>query len=84
LAPGLVFMVPLGSLTFSITIFSIMALSIKGLFATLGIIAHCHYAEYRYAECRVLYFVIVNVILVSVIMVSVIVQNVVTTLHEIE
>jgi hypothetical protein len=53
-----------------------MAVSIKDFFATLGIIALCHYAEYRYAECRVLCFVMVNVILVSVIMVSVIMQNV--------
>jgi hypothetical protein len=62
-------------------IFSIMTLSIKGLFATLGIIAHCHYAEYRYAECRVLYFVMVNVILVSVIMVSVIMQNILSCMR---
>jgi hypothetical protein len=47
-------------MTLSITSFSTMALSIKGLFLTLSIAMLCHFAECRYAECQALVIVILN------------------------
>ncbi len=66
----------------SITIFSIMTLSIKGLFETfsttklrimtISIPTIRQYAECHYAECRVFLIVMLNVIMLSVVMLNVV------------
>jgi hypothetical protein len=65
-----------GATPLSITTFSTMTLSIKGLFATfntmtirimtIGKTKLCQYAECHYAECRILIIVMLNVIMLSV------------------
>ncbi len=51
-----------GATTLSITTFSIMTLSIRGLHVTLSITMLCHYAEYR-----ILFIIMLNVVMLSVV-----------------
>ncbi len=55
-----------GATTLSMKAFSIMTLSIKTYFTTLGIATICHYAE-----CRVLFIALLNVVMLNVVMLSV-------------
>ncbi len=58
----------------SITAFSIMTLSLKGLYVTLSITMLCHCAE-----CHILFTVMLSVIMPNVIMMSVVMPNVIMT-----
>jgi hypothetical protein len=57
-----------GTMTLSITAYSITTSSMKDYYYSITVL--CNYAEYRYVECRVLFIVIVimNVIVLSVVM----------------
>jgi hypothetical protein len=59
-----------GAETLRIMTFIMMTFGMKGLFATLSITTHCHYAWGCYAECCVLFMVMLYVVMLSVIMQS--------------
>jgi hypothetical protein len=50
--------------------FSIMTLTIRGLFVTLCIKRLCHYKVF-YPECRIVFMVMLNAIILNVIVLSV-------------
>jgi hypothetical protein len=65
----------MGVTTFSIRIFT---LSIKGLYVTVSITTHCHYAECPILFITMLNVVMLNVVMLNAVMLNVIMLNVVT------
>jgi hypothetical protein len=74
------------TMTLSITLFSIMTLSLKGLYFLLrisnSIIILCHYAEWRYAEYRILLLIMQNVVILGVVMMNVVMLSVVVPISK--
>ncbi len=78
---NVIFLLENGATTLSITTFSIMTLSTKGLgvafsITVLSITTLCHSAEWPYAECNV-FFVLLSVIMLNVMMLCVIMLSVI-------
>ncbi len=78
-------------MTLSITTFSIMTLSTKGLFATLSISdvqdnimvlnMECCYAGCHRTECRILFIVMLSVIMLNVVMLNAVMLSVVAQVN---